>query len=168
MCVHGWREEAQLKLLIATGTDLGFSHRKSRPCPGCYQQQRQTGASGPHLCLALEVCLSLCCEASIRVEHSDMGSSQLRVFNSRLATIADVWNVNAVLNLSQVGLLNTETTTWVNTPQLAKTVSQKQNYRSQKVHLETSPEQAAFIHQSPQFSGLLTTHPTCPRRLELR
>jgi hypothetical protein len=66
-----------------------------------------------------------------REDHLDMGSSQWKVFISQLPTTLDVWHLSVVPNLSQREHLGTKKPN----PQLARTVSQKQNYRNQKARL---------------------------------
>lgn len=75
-----------------------------------------------------------------RKDCSDMGLSQLEVFSSRPTTTLGIPDASVALSLSPDELLRTKTVFWVDILQLARTVSQKQNYRSQNarlVHVET-------------------------------
>jgi hypothetical protein len=75
-----------------------------------------------------------------RKDCSDTGLSQKKVFSSWLATTLGIPDASVALSLSLNELLRTKTVFWVDILQLARTVSQKHNYRSQKarlVHVET-------------------------------
>ena len=58
-----------------------------------------------------------CCEVPIREGHSDMGSSQQKVFIRQPENILDVQDPSIALSLSQGEHLSTKATSWVDTPQ---------------------------------------------------
>lgn len=79
----------------------------------------------------------------MKEDHQDTGPSQQKVFISPWVNTPNVQDPSAVPHLSQGDLPSTQTTSWADTPQLAKTVNQKQNHRSQKtnsVHIRTFPK----------------------------
>lgn len=67
----------------------------------------------------------------MKEDHQDTGSSQQKVFISQRVNTPNVQGPRAVPHLPQADLPSTQTTSWADTPQLAKTVNQKQNHRSQ-------------------------------------